>query len=88
MSGGRKVDHIQQERLLKVVEVARLLGVSVSTVWRHVANGSLPEPVRFGGVTRWSETELVDHLDELKADRVAVGQDASAHRVHKSRVRK
>lgn len=79
------MDHRHFERLLKVGEVAGLLGVSVSTVWRHVADGSLPEPVRFGGVTRWAQSELVDHLDALKAGRAEVGGTAANHPVCKTR---
>lgn len=75
------MDHGQFERLLRVGEVAGLLGVSVSTVWRHVADGSLPEPVRFGGVTRWAQSELILYLEALKAGRSEVGSNASTHPV-------
>ncbi|WP_407493815.1 helix-turn-helix transcriptional regulator [Pseudooceanicola sp. MF1-13] len=74
------------ERLLKVGEVAKLLGVSVSTVWRHVANGSLPEPVRFGGITRWAQSELANCLDKMKAERPEVGTNPTPHPVRKTRV--
>lgn len=34
------------KQLLSVVEVAAVLGLGISTVWRQVKLGNLPEPVR------------------------------------------
>ena len=39
--------------LLTAGEVAKMLSIGKSSVWRHVKNGDLPEPVRIGGATRW-----------------------------------
>jgi predicted DNA-binding transcriptional regulator AlpA len=38
--------------------VEGLFGISASTVWRRVATGLLPQPVRRGGTTAWSVHEL------------------------------
>ena len=43
---------------LKDTEVAALLGISKSSVWRLTANGTLPQPVRIGGMTRWKRAEI------------------------------
>lgn len=40
--------------------VAKLLQVSMRTVWRMLSAGTLIEPRRMGGITRWP-------LEELKA---------------------
>lgn len=43
---------------LTVKDVAAHLTIGVSTVWRQVAKGSLPEPVRIGGATRWRRSDI------------------------------
>ena len=40
-------------RLLRVADLARLMQVSVRTVWRLRSLGILPTPVRVGGSVRW-----------------------------------
>ena len=44
--------------LINVRNVAALLGVDRSTVWRKSANGDLPKPCRIAGLTRWSLAEV------------------------------
>lgn len=46
-------------QLLKDGEVARRLGVSRRQVWKLLAGGQLPEPVRVGGSVRWREADIV-----------------------------
>lgn len=57
------------DKLLNVKQVASTLGVSVPTVWRHVANGKLPAPCKVGGASRWLESELVAEIERMKAER-------------------
>lgn len=44
--------------LLSDRDVANLLGLSRATVWRRVADGTLPKPVKIGGLTRWVSSEI------------------------------
>ncbi len=57
-----KTTTTQVPRLLAVRQVAELLAVDRSTVWRMRAAGELPEPVRLGGPAsrkvRWRADEL------------------------------
>jgi excisionase family DNA binding protein len=46
------------DRLLRVGEVAGRLGVSVRAVWKNLASGRLPLPVRLGRAVRWRESEI------------------------------
>ena len=48
------------ERLLKDVDVAAMLGVSRRRVWSMVSTGSLPEAIKVGGgrSTRWRLSEV------------------------------
>jgi excisionase family DNA binding protein len=40
-------------RLIKVDELAEMLGVSTRTLYRMVSAHKVPEPIRLGGCTRW-----------------------------------
>lgn len=44
--------------LLRAREVARLLAVSVRSVWRLAATGLIPAPVKVGGATRWRACDI------------------------------
>jgi len=47
-----------QKRLLRVGEVATMLDLGVSTIWRQVRKGQLPAPIQIGGSTRWRSAEI------------------------------
>ena len=59
------------DRLLSVKETARALGCSVATVWRRVADGTIAQPVKIGGITRWPESEISALIEDAKAQREA-----------------
>jgi excisionase family DNA binding protein len=44
--------------LIPAKEVARILGISERTVWRHQSSGTIPKPVRIGGNVRWRADEI------------------------------
>lgn len=52
--------------LLRVEDVAGLLGVSKRTVWRLVSGRRLPQPVAIGRCKRWRQTDVERFVDELK----------------------
>ena len=45
------------------------LGLSRASLWRRVADGTLPQPVRIGGVTRWRRDELLAAVEAASAQR-------------------
>ncbi|RKR46130.1 AlpA family transcriptional regulator [Paraburkholderia sp. BL6665CI2N2] len=51
-------DEMPGAGLVGVRVVAALFGVSVSTVWRRVELGLLPQPHKFGSSTRWKVGEI------------------------------
>lgn len=55
--------------LLNVQESARLAGVSVPTFWRRVADGTFPQPVKLGKLSRWPRSEIIDAFERMKAAR-------------------
>ena len=56
------------EQRLTVREVAALLSLGISTVWAMAGDGRLPRPERWGRCTRWRFGDIVDHLEERRAN--------------------
>ena len=55
-------------------EVARILGISVSTVFRWSNDGDLPQPVRLGpNKTMYVRDEIEDYIARAKEKRVFYG---------------
>jgi predicted DNA-binding transcriptional regulator AlpA len=57
--------------LLNIRESAELTGISTATLWRRVADGTFPKPVKLGSLSRWPRSELVAALERLKDRRAA-----------------
>ena len=55
--------------LLDVKAVAALFQSSPATIWRRVNDGTMPSPVRIGGMTRWARDEIDVVIDNAKRDR-------------------
>lgn len=54
---------MKPNKLLRVTEVADLLGCSVATVWAMLRRGQIAEPVRFSDrCTRWRPDDLAPLL--------------------------
>ena len=60
---------IQFDPLIRDTEGAKLIGGSRATWWRRVADGTLPHPVRIGGMSRWPLSEIEAVIDAAKAAR-------------------
>jgi len=58
-----------QEQLLTLDDVASRLSLSKRAIYRLIARGSLPKPVKIGGATRLCESDLEQFLETLKAAR-------------------
>ena len=55
--------------LLDVKSVAALLQSSPATIWRRVNDGTMPRPIRIGGMTRWARDEIDAVIDRAKRAR-------------------
>lgn len=55
--------------LLKDREAASLLGISVPTFWRRVADGTIPKPLKLGALSRWPQSEILTVIERAKAAR-------------------
>jgi excisionase family DNA binding protein len=48
----------QPRRLIDARQVARLLGCSWRTVYRHADSGRIPSGLKLGALRRWDATEM------------------------------
>jgi excisionase family DNA binding protein len=46
------------KQLLRVSEVAKILELGISSVWRLARKGQIPAPIRIGGSTRWRRADI------------------------------
>ena len=54
----------REERLLRVKDTAKLIGVSRSTVYRMVDDGQFPQPIRIGTrASRWRLSEVMQWME-------------------------
>lgn len=60
--------------LLTVQATARLLSISVASVWRRSSSGELPKPIKLGGRTLWRRDEIAAVIEAASAAR---DQDAA-----------
>ena len=60
-------DSDNPKQLLRVGAVAAMLDLGVSTVWRGVKNGTLPQPLHIGGSTRWRRSDIEALLQPKEA---------------------
>lgn len=60
--------------LLIAKEAAGLLGISVPTFWRRVADGTVPKPLKLGALSRWPRSEILHVIERAKAVRAKAAQ--------------
>ena len=63
--------HLSSDTLISVRDAASALGCSIATVWRRAADGSIPKPIKLGGMTRWSKAEIDAFIEQAKSQREA-----------------
>jgi excisionase family DNA binding protein len=66
--------------MIDVREVAKILGISTRSVWRLVAKGELPPPIRFGRTVRWRTVDIDRCIeDKLSANQTTDGLRRRQH---------
>jgi predicted DNA-binding transcriptional regulator AlpA len=55
--------------LLKAGEVADFLQISIPSLYRRIADGTLPQPLKLGSLSRWPKSEIVAVIEKAKARR-------------------
>jgi predicted DNA-binding transcriptional regulator AlpA len=64
----RPADH-SQERLIRAIDAAHMLGCSRATFWRRVADETIPRPLKIGGTSRWLISDILAVIEMAKASR-------------------
>lgn len=52
--------------LLKAREVAELLSISVTSVYRRMADGTIPQPIKLGQLSRWSKADILRAVEAAR----------------------
>lgn len=55
--------------LIKDAEGAKMLGCSKATWWRRVADGTLPRPIKIGGMSRWKRSDVINLIESASVER-------------------
>jgi len=59
----------RERPLLSIRATARRLDLSARAVYRLIASGALPPPLRLGGSRKFLESDLDEYLARLRSDR-------------------
>jgi excisionase family DNA binding protein len=51
--------------LLRVNQVAEILGIGRTTVWKYAKEGKLPKPIKWQGNTVWRVKDLEEFVEGL-----------------------
>lgn len=57
------------DSLINMREVEALVGLRRSRIWDLVRAGDFPKQVRIGGCSRYSRNEVLDWIEDRKAER-------------------
>ena len=58
------------ERLLRIKQVMTILGISRATIYRYVASGKLPSPVKLSvRCVAWKASVIADWIEALSTER-------------------
>lgn len=60
------------DQLYSIKEAAKTLGVAPRTVWRIIAEGKLPQPIKIGRSSRLVASDIQNYIDALKKQRIEV----------------
>ena len=55
--------------LLTANEVVAFLRISRPTFYRRIADGTIPQPVKIGSLSRWPQSEILHSIESAKAAR-------------------
>ena len=64
----RVAEHFSN-KLLTVLDVAKVLHCGTSTVWRWAKEDKIPRPIHIGGSTRWKLAEILAVIAAAEAQR-------------------
>lgn len=63
---------MQPDLLLKATEVRAILKISHASLYRRIADKTLPPPIKLGGASRWYQSDILAAIEKA-AERVSQG---------------
>ncbi|MDD0843368.1 helix-turn-helix transcriptional regulator [Pseudomonas sp. Gutcm_11s] len=57
------------DSLIKLSEVMRQVGIGKTKIYKLIQDDLFPTPVKLGSVSRWSQLEIQDWIEQQKAAR-------------------
>lgn len=58
--------HQKDEKLINVKEVAKIIGFNVDWIYKKIAKGEFPKPIKIGRSSRWSFLVVMEWLYDFK----------------------
>ena len=58
-----------EQSLLRERDACSVLGISRATLWRRVKDGTIPQPVKIGGASRFPRSEIIHVIEVAMARR-------------------
>jgi len=59
-------------RLIRIRDVSDRTGLQRATIYKRVANGAFPKPVKIGSASRWVESDIQSWIeDQIMASQAA-----------------
>jgi predicted DNA-binding transcriptional regulator AlpA len=68
-------EQVVGDTLLDLKTVANVLGIGTRSVWRGIARGDFPPPVKIGRSCRWFTSDLLEFQERLRASRIQFGDN-------------
>lgn len=53
-----------QNKFINAKEVAKLVGFNVDWIYKKIAKGEFPKPIKIGRSSRWLYTEIMQWINE------------------------
>ena len=66
-----RLDSRPIDTLLNDRDVCTFVNCARSTLWRWVAQGDFPKPLKIGGMSRWKRSTVEQFLDKAEAEALA-----------------
>lgn len=60
----KRNDQTNQNRFLNSKEVAEIVGFNVDWIYKKIAKGEFPKPIKIGRSSRWLYTEIMQWINE------------------------
>jgi len=61
---------VDAKQLLGLDKVAEILDISLREVYRLIACGELPKPVKIGRLSKLPSSDVLDYIERLKSARI------------------